>query len=290
MKVEFSALSDKGPVREENQDRYLVSDFTTTVGGRPAEAVRVAGGGKGVLLAVADGMGGHVGGAQAAQMALATLIAHLKAAPLKADPLDRLTKAIEMANTAVMQTGMADQLLAGMGTTLTAALLRGRSLYLGHVGDSRIYILRGSVLRPLTTDHNMLTKLMGIDADEARKRVGGNVLVQCIGGKSDEVLVESAKIQLCQGDKILLCSDGLHSVVDGEHIARLMGSQDLTETVHYLLEAALTSGTTDNVTVLLAEVKDEDLPDPKEGAAMRMERMTEVYFDKRSGIIRTRSQ
>lgn len=286
MRIEFSAICEKGPVRDENQDRYMVSDFSTTVGGESAQgALRTAAGAKGILMAVADGMGGHMGGALAAELALRT-VAESYSKRSRRDLLDRLKTAVEDANKTILKKGKGKRDLDGMGTTLTVVHLRGRALHLAHVGDTRIYLSRRGVLTPLTTDHNVLTKVMGIDPDEARKRVGGNILVQCIGGKTDELFVETSKLQLCRGDRILLCSDGLHGSVEKEQLARILTNADLTQACKYSYEAALSGGTIDNVTVLLAQITDPALPQPKWDATPRIERVNELIYDRASGQLK----
>lgn len=286
MKIEFSAISHQGNVREENQDRYLVSDFETIVGGAPANAVEMNPGARGVLLAIADGMGGHAGGAQAAELALGTLAFKLAQTAKSGETLERLVSAIESANSAVFKKARVVPELEGMGTTLTAIHLKGKTLYLGHVGDSRAYLFRRGALTGLTTDHNMLTKVMGVDPDEARRRAGGNVLVQCIGGRSEEIVVEAARVSVCKGDRILLCSDGVHGVMDGGEIGRLMANADLTLTCKYLLDGAFAGGSTDNVTVLLVQLNEEALPEPRWDAPARVERVAEVVYDGLAGRIR----
>lgn len=288
MKLAFSALCDQGPVRADNQDRYLVSDFSAIVGGAPADAVQISAGPRGVLLAIADGMGGHKGGAQAAELALGTLAFTLAKTGRSGDALEKLVAAVEVANKAVLRKSEGNPALEGMGTTLTAAHLRGKSLLLAHVGDSRAYLFRGGELSPLTTDHNMLTKVLGVDPDEARRRLGGNVLVQCVGGRSAELIVEATRVALCRGDRVLLCSDGLHGVLEAHEIRRLLSNADLTLTCKYLVEAAYAGGTTDNVTALLAEAIDESLPAPR-GVPVKVDRVAEVVYDQGAGRIRRRT-
>lgn len=286
MRIEFSAICEKGPVRDENQDRYMVSDFAVTVGGESAQGtLRTAAGSKGILMAVADGMGGHLGGARAAELALKT-VSESYSKRSRRDLLERLKTAVEDANKTILKTAKGDRGLDGMGTTLTVVHLRGKTLHLAHVGDTRIYLSRRGVLTLLTTDHNVLTKVMGIDPDEARKRVGGNILVQCIGGKTEELFVETSKLQLCRNDRILLCSDGLHGSVEKDQLARILINADLTLACKYSYQAALSGGTIDNVTALLVQVTDPALPPPKWDAPLRIERVNELLYDRASGELK----
>lgn len=279
MRIRFFAVSDKGDYREENQDRWLASDLKRPLLPKGEEAAEAAAGARGVLLAVADGMGGAAGGAQAAELSLKTLVRGFARDAAGKDPLGGLVRAMEAAHAAVRARGEAQSALQGMGTTLTAVHLRGRALRLAHVGDSRAYFVRRGELSVLTTDHNVLVKLGGMDPDEARGRRLGNMLVQCVGGQTQALAVESGRLEVRRGDRLLLCSDGLHGAVPREKLRRLLTAADPAAAAKELLEAALGGATTDNVTALVADVIDESLPAAKWDEGAFFERVTEVAYD-----------
>jgi serine/threonine protein phosphatase PrpC len=250
--LELSVRSDTGRVRAHNEDRYLVSP---------------------PLLAVADGMGG----AQAGEVAAEVAVEHLQALerPLAAA---RLRTAIEEANELIRRMAAEDPNRAGMGTTVTAALLGddGR-LELLHVGDSRAYLLRRGELRQLTDDHSVVAELVRrgtLAPEEAESHPQRNVITRALGAEP-EVLVDHGQVPLEPGDIILLCTDGLSAYVPEQEIRRvLVDSPTLEEAARALVEDANQAGGVDNVTVLLARVgvggrapTDEVGPDAQLGGA-----------------------
>ncbi|MFH2201618.1 MAG: protein phosphatase 2C domain-containing protein [Elusimicrobiota bacterium] len=281
MVIDFAAVCDVGPVRSENQDRYVVSDFAITFTATQSSKLRIGEQSDEVLLAVADGMGGVAGGAQAAEVALETIAAdYIEYADTRSTQ-DALSGAIEAAHHAVRDRAD-EQGLTGMGTTATVVLLRGDMLYLAHVGDSRAYLYRGRELVRLTTDHGYWSKLRGYDGDDVRNLAGGNVLAQCVGGIAESVLVEVSQVELCRGDRLLLCSDGLHGVVDQDDIRRRMAGGGPSWTAGALHMAALAAATQDNVTAVVAHLIDEELPEAAEGETIRLEPVVEVVYDKKT--------
>lgn len=279
MRLRFCAVSDKGDYREENQDRWLASDLRRTLLPRGGETLETSAGSRGILLAVADGMGGAAGGAEAAELSLKVLARSFARDAAGKDPLGGLVRGMEAAHAAVQARGRAQSALRGMGTTLTAAHLRGRTLRLAHVGDCRAYLVRRGEMAVLTTDHNVLVKLGGMDPDEARARRLGNMLVQCVGGQTQALAVETGRIEARRGDRLLLCSDGLHGAVPREKLRRLLTVPDPALAARELLEAALGGAATDNVTALVADVVDESLPSAKWDEGAFFERLTEVVYD-----------
>ena len=213
-----------------------------------------------LLAAVADGMGGHTGGEVASRTAAA------RAAEAEGPPEAR----VEAANRAVMAAVLNDPGLAGMGTTLTLAEFGpGGLLALGHVGDSRAYLLRGGRLDQLTTDHNMAQELVDqgeITKEEARTHPRSSWLTQALGFE-DRLDVEAASIGLEAGDRLLLCSDGLHGELPDGEILRLLGAGAPSDAVWGLIEAANLAGGRDNITVVVVdavepapESEDEERP------------------------------
>jgi len=251
--LRWGLASDVGRVRKENQDRSVAT---------------------GRLFAVADGMGGHAGGATAAQVAVETLRATFEAAPSVAG----LHGAIRAANAAILERAAEDHSLHGMGTTLTALGLVDNGdgselLHLVNVGDSRAYLLRGGDLFQLTEDHSMVEEMVRageLSADEAASHPARHVLTRVLG-VDPEVTPDAWEIELHEGDRILLCSDGLVNEVDDGSIAAILGGEpDPDQAAQTLVETARANGGSDNITVIVVDVEpgSTDLPAaPLAGAA-----------------------
>jgi protein phosphatase len=240
--VELSARSDVGRVRAHNEDRYLAAP---------------------PLLAVADGMGG----AQAGEVAAGVAVEHLEGLGPEPSP-DALRAAIVEANEAIRRMAAEDPERAGMGTTVTAALLGdGGRLELMHVGDSRAYLLRAGELRQLTEDHSVVAELVrrgSIAPEEAEVHPQRNVITRALGAE-DGVEVDRTEVSLEPGDVIVLCTDGLCGYVSDEVIRRrLTESATLEDAAAALVEDANAAGGVDNVTVILARVGADDLAPTEE--------------------------
>ncbi len=240
IRVRTAAASDTGQVRDNNQDSYLVG---TTV------------------FAVADGMGGHAGGEVASSEALEPIAAlDAREFATAAEATEALRDAILEANARVVAHGEEHPELAGMGTTLTAGLLREGRLHLAHVGDSRAYLLHadGDLLQ-LTTDHNLVEQMVQdgrISRDQAAKHPQRNVITRAIGVEREVQVDTLEPIALRPGDQVLLCSDGLTGPVDDEVIrARLTAGEADEATVSQLVRAANEAGGPDNITAVLLRVE-----------------------------------
>lgn len=235
--------TDIGRVRSVNQD-----DFAVRVGGESPLG--------GALVAVADGMGGHAAGEVASEMSLALLIESL--AGESAPSEDALRRAFARANAGVFREASAKPEYRGMGTTLVAALFAGGDMIIGNVGDSRMYRWRGGELERVTKDHSWVGEMVAAGAlteEQAARHPRRNVLTRALGvGASVEADV--ARLPIRRGDRIMLCSDGLHGMVDDKIIAEIMGgkSLDLKKAVSELIELANKAGGTDNITVALARI------------------------------------
>ena len=232
MKFIWAGGAHIGRVRPNNEDAFYPEQD--------------GGGADRLLAAVADGMGGHTGGEVASRTAVAAAV------ETDGPPEGR----VEAANRAVMGAVLADPDLAGMGTTLTLAEFGpGRRLALGHVGDSRAYLLRGGRLDQLTTDHNMAQELVDqgeITKEEARNHPRSSWLTQALGFE-DKLDVEAGSIDLEAGDRLMLCSDGLHGELPDGEIHRLLGSGAPSDAVWGLIEAANLAGGRDNITVMVVD-------------------------------------
>jgi protein phosphatase len=239
LRIESAGKTDVGLVREKNEDSMLIDP---TVG----------------LYVVCDGMGGHVGGQVASQLAVATIseVVRADAAPSEGDP-DRLYSAIKAANNAVFAKAKADPSLHNMGTTVVAIRQEDDLLHLCHVGDSRIYRLRQSQLEQVTRDHSLIN--LYEDNPELAARFGppnSNVIVRAVGLRA-EVEVDHRVIATEAGDMYLLCCDGLTDMVDDWMLKEMMSDAvegSLDEACESLVRAALSNGGVDNTTVILLRI------------------------------------
>jgi protein phosphatase len=229
MRIDVGSASDIGRVRERNEDSILIDP---------------------PLFVVADGMGGHRGGQVASRVALETLEA------LAAEGRGTLPDQVRGANRAVWDRSVEDERLAGMGTTLTAALIDGANALIAHVGDSRAYLLRAGVLRQLTADHTLVARMVKsgeITEAEADVHPHKNVLTRALG-TDEQVEVDEDTIALLDGDRLLLCSDGLTGMVTEEQIqAILENSEQPQQAADRLVKAANRAGGIDNISVVVLE-------------------------------------
>jgi protein phosphatase len=236
MKLLTTALTDVGRVRSVNEDAFFVDDDSR-------------------LFAVADGMGGH----QAGEVASATAIAALRTGLDEGRPIDEV---IADANAAVVERASGDPALRGMGTTLTAAVLGDdQVLVIGHVGDSRAYLLRDGVLEQLTVDHSVVAELIAAgQLTEAEAEIDPRraMITRALGIDVD-VEVDVITVDLSVGDRLLFCSDGLTTMLRDDAIADVLRNEtDRARAAQELVEAANDAGGSDNITVLLVDVIDED--------------------------------
>ncbi|MGZ6907256.1 MAG: Stp1/IreP family PP2C-type Ser/Thr phosphatase [Acidimicrobiia bacterium] len=234
MRIVSGASTDTGQVREGNEDSYLVD--------RHLE-----------LFAVADGMGGH----RAGEVASATALDGLRAAVAEGSPV---ADAVGRANTAVWDRAANDTELAGMGTTLTAAFFDGTTLTVAHVGNSRAYLFRNDALEQLTMDHSLVAELIRdgkISEDQAAVHPQRSIITRALGVDST-VDVDVYSLILNAGDRVVICSDGLTSMVRTPRIAEILGSEsDPTAAANALVDAANAAGGEDNITVVVLDAVGE---------------------------------
>jgi len=245
LKVAVGAATDVGRVRERNEDSYLVAD---------------------PLFAVADGLGGHQGGEVASSVALDTLKDVSTADGDEATIPDRLREGVVRANQVVHTRAEADPNLKGMGTTLTAAVAGTGRFHLAHVGDSRAYLLRDGELTALTEDHTLVRRLVSegrLTPEEADVHPQRSILTRALGIEGD-VEVDQATVEITAGDRILLCSDGLTSMITDRDVHGILASGRAAQpTAEALVTAALEAGGQDNVTVVILDVVEtEPAPAP----------------------------
>jgi PPM family protein phosphatase len=233
MKVEVGAATDVGKVREGNEDSFLVQP---------------------PMYAVADGMGGALGGEVASSLALETI------EQLSKEGGDALVDRIRRANEVVFERSISDQKVSGMGTTLTVAQLEDDDLRLGHVGDSRAYLLRAGSLRQLTEDHTLVGRMVKageITREEADTHPHRNVLIRVVGTEP-EVIVDEVSVALLDGDRVLLCTDGLTGMLSEEQIRAILENEpDPQKAAERLVRAANRAGGVDNITVVVLDAHGE---------------------------------
>jgi protein phosphatase len=259
-----SALSDPGCVRENNEDRARVV--------RPADP-RVAGE-KGVLVLVADGMGGHSAGEVASEICCAAV--HRAYYDGAAATAPALRDALLDANRRILDAASRDPRLHGMGTTCTALVLRGWQAFWAHVGDSRLYLARGGGLYQMTEDHSVVARLVAdgqLRRAEARHHADRNVILRALGTHAEvEVDVSGQPLDLQPGDRLLLSTDGLTDPVGESELLEALQSGPAAEACRRLVARARARGAPDNVTVVVVEVHAGEGPAleaPPETAAWR---------------------
>ena len=250
MRFSVYQISRKG-CREKNEDRMGYC-YTRDAG----------------LFALADGMGGHPEGEVASQLALQTMAAMFQrdAKPVLADPLRFLQDAIMAGHHQLLRYASEKGLIDNPRTTLVACILQGNMAYWAHCGDSRLYFVRGNKLIARTRDHSYseLQQTLGHNALH-NDRFNRNVLFTCLGSPGKPVVDTSGPLLLQEGDRILLCSDGLWGTVDDEVITDHLSASPIHEAVPELVEVALRNGGAkcDNVTIIAMEwesATDEDKP------------------------------
>ncbi len=278
MIVDLYAKSDVGRVRRGNEDNFLVLDLTTeqtwtgSDGAVPPEKLkRFDLGERGLVLVVSDGMGGALAGDVASRMAVDSVREVLlgtegEACDPNADLVECLRNATIYANLAIHAKSQEDSRCAGMGATFTGAAIRGDSLDLVQVGDSRGYVIRKDHIRLATKDQSLVQQLVDvgqISESEAETHMFRNVILQALGAQS-EVAPVTGRIRLRQGDMILLCSDGLSGKLRAEDIQQIVVSSqgDLTKACDHLINEANNRGGEDNITVVLARFQGDDLEEP----------------------------
>ena len=269
VQIDVAALSDPGKVRDRNEDHFYVARggrrATTLVTNVPAADIPSQFQETAYLLVVADGMGGHAGGEVASRLAIATLINIILHAPdwiMRLDDehaerlMDRAVARYRVIHEALQERARLDPELRGMGTTMTAAYSLGRDLFVAQVGDSRAYRFRDGTLQLLTRDqtHAQMLANEGLirQQDVARHRLR-HVLTSALGGLQSQLRTEIERTTLADGDRLLLCSDGLTDMVEDGEIAEVLGREARSEEAcRQLVDRALANGGKDNVTVVLA--------------------------------------
>ena len=249
MKIKVTAATDIGKVRDHNEDSFL------TLGGKSSPP------GVDALLVVADGMGGHAAGEVASQMTVAGIKRMLASEDLESPDLESnafgafLGKVLESVNQEVWEAGQTPE-KQGMGTTCTLAAMRGDQLFLAHIGDSRAYLLRDGELHQVSTDHSWVEEAVAMGTltrEAARVHPNRNVITRAIG-LDQQVKVDTSSMPLANGDLILLCYDGLNSMIPDDEIKRALLDNGPERVCQALIDAANNAGGHDNTTVAIAAI------------------------------------
>lgn len=204
------------------------------------------------LFAVADGMGGHQGGEVASRLALEVVQQTAPPSPASSSTAD-LAAAVRQANQAVYTTAQSNNVLRGMGTTITVSLADEAELKLANVGDSRAYLIHQGELILLTTDHSYVGELVrngGLTEDEAMDHPQRNLLTRALGTRS-EVQIDVFTYSWEPGDYLLLCTDGLYSMVTAAEIIQFVTAMPVAVAVEQLINTAIQRGGYDNLSVVL---------------------------------------
>lgn len=236
MKFDSWYLTDKGLRRDSNQDSCLINKELG-------------------LFIVADGMGGHSGGEVASSIAVETVEElMLQADALQKSPRELILNCYEEASRRIFDKAANERPeLAGMGTTMVIAYVRGKHLYVGNVGDSRCYLFKRPYLWQITEDHSLINEQLraGVMTEEqVRQFVGRNVITRSVGYER-EVYPDVIEREISPGEMFLICSDGLSGLVEDQKISEILNQNTPDKVVKTCVEQALANGGDDNVTVML---------------------------------------
>lgn len=246
--IELGNLTDIGCQREENQDSYCYAEPESD------EQFQT----KGRLVMVADGMGGYEGGKIASSIAVDVLRSTYLNSTIE-DPEGALADALTTAHLAIRCFAREHPEYSSMGTTCIAAVLCNGSLYYGHVGDSRLYLLRDSQITQLTRDQTLTERMVDeglLRADEIREHADRHVLTAAMGvGESLAAEFPSAPIPLLPDDFLLLCTDGLYDLINDDELRVLAGQGEPGTACRQLVETAKSRGGPDNITVQIVKVR-----------------------------------
>jgi protein phosphatase len=281
VRIDVSALSHPGNVRANNEDQFFVTkvarSLETMLSSLPAGDVPDREDEVNYVMVVADGMGGHAAGEVASRLAISALVSLALDLPDWIFKIDeegapeierRARRIVQQVSSLLIERGREDAALRGMGSTLTAARSYGRDLLIVHVGDSRAYLFRAGELHRLTKDHTyaqMLVDSGRLEACDVASSGVAHILTNAIGGSTEQVEVDVDLLRLEDGDRLLLCSDGLTDLVDDDTITRTLIAAPLSnDACARLMQLALDGTGRDNITVIVAgySLPDERVPSP----------------------------
>ncbi|MGB0035834.1 MAG: Stp1/IreP family PP2C-type Ser/Thr phosphatase [Candidatus Acidiferrales bacterium] len=245
--IELSNLTDIGCERTENEDNYCYAEPEDD------SELRL----RGRCVVVADGMGGYEGGQVASCLAVDAVRSTFLNGPAL-EPVDLLAAAYEAAHAAIQEFAQDHPELIGMGTTCTTAVLRDGGLTYGHVGDSRLYLIREGAISRVTHDQSYVQRMIDdgtISAEDARTHPSRNVLTSALGSNSPvNADFGEPPLPLQKGDILLLCTDGLHGLVNDEEILDMASQNPPREACYKLVDMAKVRGGFDNITVQIVRI------------------------------------
>jgi protein phosphatase len=236
MKRLFAGATDTGCVRSANQDSYYVDP-------------------DGRFFVVADGMGGHAGGEVASQIAVDAIRASLEAFwDVETDTQKLIENAIDKANQAIISDQSANPVRSDMGTTVVILVFRNDQPWFSHIGDSRLYRLRGAKLEQISDDHTWIARAIQtgvVNPEDAKSHPWRHMLLQCLG-REDIKAIPAREIEWQPGDRFLICSDGLTEELSDDRIAHHLKSiRNTQQAAQALIESAKLRGGRDNITVII---------------------------------------
>ena len=275
--VRSFGLTDPGRVRAVNEDQFLIAALLKALQvertSLPQPKIQHSSN-RSYLFVVADGMGGHAGGEQASALAIHSVESFILEtfkwfAQCKGKEQDQVLAdfqiALGHANARVVAEAAERPELRGMGTTLTLAYSLNDELFVAHVGDSRCYLCRHGILYRLTRDHTLVEDMVrygALSAEEAGQHRWRHVVTNAVGADTPEVKVEVHKVHLDDGDRVLLCSDGLTEMVSEEEINQFLQTEaEPEEACRRLVIRANEAGGKDNITVVVAHFRAANQPD-----------------------------
>lgn len=267
LRLRLFGRTDVGQIREHNEDNFLVANLATGVRGLMEDNRNFTIGPGGLVLGVCDGMGGAAAGEVASQMAVDIIFERISAGG-PADERDelarRLVRAIEYTGAHIFQEARADRGKRGMGTTATIAAMLDRRLFVGQVGDSRAYLLRNGKLVQLSRDQSLVNQLIEagqLTEEEAETFEHNNIILQALG-TAETVQVDLTYVDICKGDILMMCSDGLSGMIRADEIREvLLNNKEPMDACRELTDRANAAGGHDNITVIVAQF-DEGVEDP----------------------------
>jgi len=245
--IEIATLTDVGRQRSNNEDSYLYWEPDSD-----EEFLR-----KGRLAVIADGMGGYEGGQEASRLAVET-VRHVYESAFDHDPQQTLLQALDTAHRNIQRYAIDHPMFHGMGTTCTAVSIVGHELCFAHIGDSRLYLVRPETVTRLTRDHSYVGRLVEsgiVRSEDAESHPQRHILTAALGSGRDVApdRPEHA-VALQEGDTLVLCTDGLWSLVGEQDIAGVVRSSTPAESCVTLVKMALERGGPDNVTLLVLRI------------------------------------
>ncbi|NMB33851.1 MAG: Stp1/IreP family PP2C-type Ser/Thr phosphatase [Clostridium sp.] len=241
--MKYAAKSDKGKVRETNEDSYKIIMNHPNIPN---------------TFIIADGMGGHSSGELASSMAVEFAEEYILKNPdifsQEEDVLSGIDVLVKEANNAIFSRGLESQSDFGMGTTFIVVIMLKKNIYIGHVGDSRVYLIRDNTIQKLTTDHSYIEELLkngSLTREEAENHPKRNIITRALGCEK-KVLADLISFEIRDGDTLILCTDGLTNMLTDEEILDTITKEaDPESSCDKLIHWANERGGVDNVTVIV---------------------------------------